>query len=834
MIDVSTAVCKSVRALGLSPTRTHTIVDGCSKALSSNGAEFLLGRLKSLQEYYVDPVANPFPEWMSKKRRPDGLLRPKGFLGQLVGTKTKIETIITLIGAVRTSITFREPTKTQMDNFVSSVKSPPIPTTKGLDPLGLEESVPWIERRLKKKWENREFFGPGDVKGVNIPMGIKSLKMRYNKENVPDPGLLFLGWDGSIANAPASGWSFLQEIGYCVPNLSPEQSRVLFNARRKDSYDSGKRHAVVKGKKSRTKVQDKITVYAGTIGFLQKPSGKLRTVGNPNRFLQWENEPLGEVLGDWVNRQPGVYVTCQDKGIEQIQLWLSKKEKLVSADLSSASDTLDYKLVLGPLFRQPGSSLTRKSVDFFDRITKMPWFIGDATARGYIGESISWKQGQTLGLRPSFPILTITNLTAAQNAVLEVDGYIDPENVPYAIVGDDIVIKEKYADAYSRHITSLGGKANPSKSMRNSVQAEFCSRLITSNSVLRLKPRWLETNDVQNILTFQGTGVKPKIKGWIKRMAMRTGAYALKESGLIPGFHPSQAVKLPDKEVVHAYLGLDKEKAVSNATSMQTLFMRGLERKKADLTRHELMTLSAKECALRFERDNPGKDAISWAYMHRTNGRLPKLDTILFESTQFHEIGKMSKHTAHKVKTFYRDICLDQRAVYTTELNVPVIEGSEFSSEDLLDKTANMQSVEPKSSYDYKSDSRVTHESEITRLSSLNRKIDRIEPDIVHDGEKTHIISHVPNSDIDVLIEDKGEDLELSYHGRTTQSDPVSIAKLAVKSKTESSTVKEEENSKTVTLSPKMTPKSRYLLAEDLVRNVEYSSPEEDEDFLPS
>jgi len=851
--EQSSNVCKTVRSLGFSAKRAACCAKYAEKQIQSMGPEAFLGRLKDLESYYTDPDNASFPRWMSKKRRPDGLYRPKGDLGQLVGTNTKRETVITILGSVRTSIVLKEPTKKQLDKFVTAVANPPIPANVDFDPCGLEKDAHWFEHRLKKKWQNREFFGPGDVDGTRIPYGSKSLSIRYKNDSktgcrtpVRNPAHVMRAWDLSITLAPACCWSFLDSIQYTIPDTRPEQSRVVYNKRRKQAFDSGKRHPTV-GKKSRTKVLESKTLPIGHISFLQKPAGKLRTVANPNRLAQWEVEPLGEVLSDWVNSQPGVYVLDQEAGIEKVQSWLKDGEVLVSADLSSASDTLDYRRVLGPLFRQPQNSLTRKSLEFFDRLSKMPWYLSSDVARQKLGkETISWKQGQPLGLRPSFPILTITNLTAAQNAVLHVDGEIS-EDVPFVIVGDDIVIKQKYAEKYAEIIGSIGGIANIDKSMVSDKQAEFCSRLITPEKVIRLKPRWLEDDPIQNILTYQDTGLDVEVKGWIRKLAKHTGRYSLVESGLIPQFHPDTAAKLLEKEVVHAYLeeishgeGYD-----ANATlTMETLFLRSIVDQQAKipkikqmklidgkpqeveslLSRKVLMSLSAKQLMELFKESNPEADLIYLSYLDHDGkpGNSSSADYWFIKKSveanfELTKTGRMSATTSSKVRHFVRSLYLDPsyREGYP-DLIVPPILGEEIQSMDMVEYPAHVQSVKPVMKYDHHTDTKSVKTDKLEYVKKLDKKLTLLEESFVSDlTDSSAVILRVSDSEpaVDVLIEiSEGDDeASVTYHTSAASSEPHHIKRKSKKKDSSETPVVEgihdSEPQSGLSGSPAMTPR---------------------------
>ena len=762
--SIESDACKTIRSLGFSKERTHMIINGLSKSLRSNGPEWTISRLNSLRDYYVDPSSSEFPGWIAKTRRSDGILRPKGWLGSISGAHTDLRTCVTLYSTVSKSITFGSPTLKQLSKWKDAVIDPPVPHDAE---LSLNIDLGALEKRLVEKTVSRPFFGPDDVKGSRIPVGYETFSIKH-KEGYPDLGDLHRAWEHSLLNAPVASWYFQEQSGVNIPSVSKQRGRVLINKFVKTAPDSKHRLKLEKSGrlvKKAGRVSEVQRVPIGSISFLQQPGGKLRTVANPNRFVQWQLEPLGEVLSDWVNSQPDVYVLNQEAGIQWIQRQLSFGKHMTSADLSSASDTLDYKQVTKLLKSGDHPALTR-AVEYFERCSGAPWAVSDWDARSFLGsDDLVWKQGQPLGLRPSFPILTMTNLLAARKAVELVDGKYTGRVKLFAIVGDDIVIPTKYAEAYSSVISSLGGVANIEKSMSSDKRAEFCSRIIEADTVYRLKPRYILDNDPQNILTYQDTSVRPVVKGWIRNMSKRVGSYHLVESGLVPNFHASSPKPLPEKLLADAVLSLSEGKTPDLKTvTFMTSYLSGrvprdpshvLRRARPGGPRKGYSKLTTQEKINAFKAKNPSLDIVQVEGLLDYSGKPSWRDT-----PQARHFGIMLDQLAADPRLRAK---VPQLKWYRTAVQ------SDPAIDAVVGDVAREQHVGPKTEYDYHTDSRVQPVKAATSLSAIDRKLSNVERDTVKDSSSAHLVRKV-SEDVDMLVEDTGDGFSVSYHGKTQDS----------------------------------------------------------------
>lgn len=551
-------VCKAVSALGFSKPRTHSILNGLVKNIRSNGVDWVMDRIKALRGYYVNPDGAEFPQWVKYHTRGDGLRKPSGYLGAVVGN-SDVKTVVTILSTIHSCLTYDHPTHAQIVKWEKGVIDPPVSHCEGRRLDFGDETKQELERRLSDKLKDRPFYGPDSIQCTAIALGSRGMRIRKKPEyQVVDR---VTAWEASFVTAPAHVWDFLIQSGYRIPGISVQASIQMFNDLRKTAPDSPSRKKTDrKGKfvKRSGRPPAPLKDYPiGHMNFLQKPGGKLRAVGNPHPLIQWAVTPLGEVLSDWVNNQPGVYVTRQEQAWKWVQARLRENVSLTSADLSSASDTLDFRPIVDGLKLSDGKSNLTKHLQYFERLCAMPYQLTSRHVRQALGsQTVCLKQGQMLGLRPSFAVLTLTNLTAARLAVEDVDGKSASGRrwPPFAIIGDDIVIETKYADAYSQRIKLLGGVLNLDKSMVSSTKAEMCSRVITATEIYRCKPRWLFEDPVDNMLTYQDTSLRIRVPKWARRMARENGRFALLECASIPPVHPDRPASLAEKELVNQVL----------------------------------------------------------------------------------------------------------------------------------------------------------------------------------------------------------------------------------------------------------------------------------------
>jgi hypothetical protein len=455
-----------------------------------------------------------------------------------------------------------------------------------------------MEEELVRKWASRPWFNVSDITGTNIPGSGKFMTVKCDKNSFKEPLSLLSAYGFSVSTAPLFVWQFLKDIdapkrmseGTDCPEELEQTLNEVINAKLssfilEDEALQGSSfmddELYMESKKYRNSTLG-FAHSVGNIGFLEQPSGKLRTVANPNRLVQYINRPLGEVLSDAYYRRDGYFVLDQNAGFQWAQDKLREGISLSSFDMSSATDRLDYKKFLHTYFRyiydEPDRfPLLKRSFELFEDTSDSNWSIPGHIADlcGIAGNEVGWTVGQPLGLRPSFPLLTIMNASFASGAVREVDGEFTTGH--FACVGDDLIIESKYADAYMTKVTGFNGKINNDKTMVSDRYAEFCSHLITRSSCYPLKPRFILSleGSLQNVEKFTTSGLHPRVPSWVKDLHDLQAKYYLEGFNTLKFSNSATPASLMERLGVNTLM-----KAIIPASrdpervTLQTLYLR--------------------------------------------------------------------------------------------------------------------------------------------------------------------------------------------------------------------------------------------------------------------
>jgi hypothetical protein len=489
------------------------------------------------------------------------------------------------------AISLSEMSRSQRDKWISGIDCQQEGNLKiQLKPIS-EKVLIELNQRIKQRYESRNFFDIEDIKGTAIPTRNGIFKIHVDKHGFPKVENLFDAWVISMVDAPALAWSHIlnmADLGCLPKGIDPENSDVFLDfcsrmRERSSEFSLGEQfnpddhigHQVLG-------LQDPV----GEISLLQQGAGKLRTVCNPKRLVQWTSIPLGEALQDMFYHRPGVYVLDQHAGMRAIQGWLKEgKNEVYSFDLSSATDTLDYKRFLrdrlgfeNPEFGDKYPFLN-ESLENFVALSSSSWKISEEAQKklGIRSETVSFNFGQPLGLRPSFPTLSLMNYTfgmIAQQLAERDQGYRFSE-CQFAVVGDDFACTEPLAKYYTKLVTAYNGRTNLEKTMHSKTHAEFCSHLITSSKIIAMKPRYEleESQIVNNLDKFQGQALSLKAPKVIKEMWQTSSAYHISDIEYYHSAHVDRKGFI-ERCVAHLANGLSPDTRQKEVISKETLLSR--------------------------------------------------------------------------------------------------------------------------------------------------------------------------------------------------------------------------------------------------------------------
>lgn len=604
---VTTAVCKSLQSLGISPRKEHQVENALCAQLRASGPEFVLSRVGQLVDWRKEHMSGHIDyhaPWF-KTRHHNGCCTPADSIGsQLWNLSDKAFFAVT--GAIRKSVELAVPSEKQLTKWRDGVRCPNnSDSSYHLGHHFSDKLLQRIENKLESEWKQRHWFDVTDITGTCIPGSGKQIKVTIDKRTSEKKPLALLAAYGfSVNTAPLFIWQFLDDI-----DAPTRMSEGLENQQElKESLTE-----LIRIRKSDNRLMDEAMMGStfiddetylrnshenmcdyslgfchavGNIGFLQQPSGKLRTVANPNRLVQYVNVPLGKVFSEVFYRQKECYVEHQEGGFTWAQSKLRDGVSLSSFDMSSATDRLDFEKYLHEAFKRVYDTdkypLLLRSLELFEDTSKAPWVIPGHVADllGVHSCDISWTVGQPLGLRPSFPLLTMMNMSFAREAVKAVDGKYSPNH--FACVGDDLIIETKYAQSYMNVVRAYNGLINDDKCIVSDRFAEFCSHMVTKSHVYPIKPRFQQDleGSFNNIEKFSTEGLSVKTPRWIRDLHSQIASWYLPGYSLVPFTVSSTPKPLMERLGVNALLQVTKSaQRDTERITLQTLYMRAEQEK---------------------------------------------------------------------------------------------------------------------------------------------------------------------------------------------------------------------------------------------------------------
>jgi len=497
------ALCQALRLEDI-PHRPEASIEHRLRCLwDSNGPDFVLDYLKVLkkdtEESLVDPehvYAHQDGEisvaWNHK------LGRPKGPLGYIYRRFPDPAARIRVIGAAIQAITYEHATKHQLEKFKSNVRS----DTRSDKTIRFSDRLlQKLEKRLTVRLrEVSRPFGPADLTNNVLPLERDSVQTSANKSTLRTASLV-----PSLATAPQTYRAVLELYAdavvqlYTAPRISKTHWNSLVSRVNGDKVVKVPRKVRLRPFMARDydgdwEMFDDTAEYSapgkadfvGRLDFLQKPGGKLRSVANINRFVNYTMAPYAKALEDVFYSFPQVSVKDQHDGLRWAQRQLRFGENITSLDLSAATDTLDYRVFTRGLKRDfPGKTgLLEEYATYFEELSSLPlWCDG-------INSPVQFKTGQPLGMKGSFQTLTAMNLFAGLIACKR-SGHQEDS---FRVVGDDFVCHSEIAAAYSDTIQSWGGTTNVEKAMQSNKYAEFLSHIVSKDKVYITKPKYRPGN----------------------------------------------------------------------------------------------------------------------------------------------------------------------------------------------------------------------------------------------------------------------------------------------------------------------------------------------------
>jgi hypothetical protein len=458
--------CKRLRGIGLSQSETFALLDSVQKWADANGEEWTIKRLKSIKVAYIHKLAGndkifSRDSWISHNKR-----APKGPFKRLFNMKKPQKALAALM--VYTQYTAKEATKSQLKKFETGVTSKSPSTSQVLKKL-ISYSAKVKLGSLGKgcfhkieSWFQREVRVPVVVSDDSFDE--TSFEISFNNK-VQSTKNSFDALVKSASHPLAQDWMEKNQDDLPIDITALYAKGCM----QPEDYEG-------------------VESIVGRIGFIQEPGYKLRVVANPYPIFQVLLSRFGTQLYDKLKDMPEDCTFNQDKAVEDVQEFLNGGGRLMSIDLSSATDRFPLDLQLA-IAEEMGAR--REDIELFAQISRSEWQRPDAD------KTIRWEHGQPLGNFPSFGLFALSHHALVQ--------YINPKF--YRILGDDIVIDHESGIKLRAMYGKLHLPISEDKSIDSALLAEFGGRLITKDKTF-IQPKWKVSSDRNFIELARNLGPK--------------------------------------------------------------------------------------------------------------------------------------------------------------------------------------------------------------------------------------------------------------------------------------------------------------------------------------
>jgi hypothetical protein len=439
---------------GLEPRIIYPILNEIQRWVKSSGEEWTISRLKTLKQSYINLLSGSAPVFPQDSWwKHDGVL-PKGPWRRIFLLRKPQKALSALM--VYTSWISPKVTESQKEKFYSAVShefdvNPMVYKVLSdfadrfsTDNLLVNSNMKFVsvqalvakDKRCPNFIEDTYGISESDnvlrTEPVSLDALVNSLQhpllqswFYKNQERLPDDGLAIL-----TAHAFQGVDGELEDIG---PNLA-----------------------------------------VGVISHIQEPGFKLRAVANPLLGFQYALSSMGNHLYSCLSRIESDCTFDQDKGVRDAQAYMRSGGRLMSIDLSNATDLFPFEITEMLLKKM---EMNPSDISLFKEVSRGQW-------QDKLFGKVSWKTGQPLGVYPSFGAFALSHHLVAQS--------VTPDF--YRILGDDIVIDRGAGLRLKNAYTALGVSVSESKSMDSAIMAEFGGRLITRSSVF-VQPKWKKISD---------------------------------------------------------------------------------------------------------------------------------------------------------------------------------------------------------------------------------------------------------------------------------------------------------------------------------------------------
>jgi hypothetical protein len=467
--------CARLQALGLNRQTTHRIIQEVSKWVSNSGEEWTVKRLKAYKVEYIHYLSGrtvPTP-WCSHRR--DG--RPSGPLGILFSAISSIRVLTRSLNVLMAYTAYVAPslTDSQLKMFKDTVEKTALHDRVWFDIYDARSTdLP----RPRKTYSSDYDIGRLQVQALLMETrrGTRtSILSRQGRESVPVRNIA--SWYTTQwyeANALANQLGFQETMFKNLPIPGDPQSLLdhVMTSVGRDDYP-----------------------LAGSIGFLQEPGFKLRTVANPNRVIQSLLVPLRKELEDVLKQIPEDCTFDQAKGVEKVWNWIREGRKVHSVDLSDATNHFPLHYQMRTL-EDVVSNDKEQLLSLFEGVSRSRWYYHTPSDTG----TITWTVGQPMGLNPSFAAFSLSH----HRLVRQCESW--GKDGDYVILGDDIaIVGDNLHQEYVKALHFYDCPISESKTLSSELVAEFAGKVITRYGVIH-PFKWNGVSDYNFLDIVKGLG----------------------------------------------------------------------------------------------------------------------------------------------------------------------------------------------------------------------------------------------------------------------------------------------------------------------------------------
>lgn len=736
MVDINinqntmTTMCQGSRLLGMSKSNEHNLESYFRKIVRDNGPEFLVKKLKYLKLDTIRRLEDP-KYVMPKDQLSDGIdaplawskkyQRPKGPFSAIYKTWSNPESRLTGVNMLINAIQLDHASEKQIDKFLDGLNTHGEYADKEMLYISPEEARTFV-KSTSRSLRKQKLYSGLDLTGVLLPIGNITRSISGPMKNITskDPTTrhraiaeLSHAYDAQWKSAPRVVTNFIRKnfISFQGVKVHKDTGEVARDYEFRSDLKAWGRHP-----------QDE---YAGTVSFLEKPGAKLRSVYNTNRVINYAMTPYANGIVDaFYKRHPHhIFVGRQDKGMEAIQQMIRHGHTLVSADLSSATDRLNFRAFTNGLrgailsdssekahepldddsikhyalkgawqeySRLHPNTLSKdvrtslESIDLFERVAEMPFYSKD------LESAVALRTGQPLGMMGSFQTLTAMNYCMGREAEVSSTNNYSNEIPQFTVVGDDFVGDSHIMKDYHTIVTSLNGKDNHEKALHSSKYGEFCSHLITKDKIIAFKPKFHLGHDAL-WLNAEKTTVNRTLHVYRLHKEDKQALMSLAAIG-DPILDKMGSISSPQKKP-------QLERNIINA-ALQQISMESTQNHDPHIVSRETVVLSRDEAKTDAQFEGTREDFR--VYTDTPNGKVytgyTSQVTDHNNSEQFSEDPMKYDHHkgAHVVKISYRKAALEQRdkGVKATELIRDYEEGKSSTHVLPYHKTSRVSTTE--------------------------------------------------------------------------------------------------------------------------------------------